>query len=77
MLLLAVSFRFLEMNPCLDSEHPVTEVTTGLDLVKLQLAIARGEQLTADLPLANGHAVAVRLYAEDLDRGFAPGAGTL
>ncbi len=68
---------FLEMNPCLEGKHPITEVTTGLDLVKLQLNIARGEPLAADLPLSNGHAVEVRLYAEDLDRGFASGTGTL
>ncbi len=70
-------FWFLEVNPCLDVEHPVTEVTTGLDLVKLQLSIAQGEPLRGELPATNGHAVEVRLYAEDPDNGFAPGPGTL
>ncbi len=70
-------FWFLEVNPCLDVEHPVTESTTGLDLVKLQLSIARGERLTGEQPAASGHAVEVRLYAEDPDNGFAPGPGTL
>ncbi len=68
---------FLEVNPCLDVEHPVTEATTGLDLVKLQLNIARGEHLTGQQPATGGHAVEVRLYAEDPDNGFAPGPGTL
>src|SRR6266487_2416060 len=70
-------FWFLEVNPCLDVEHTVTEVTTGLDLVKLQLSIAQGEPLRGELPATNGHAVEVRLYAEDPDNGFAPGPGTL
>jgi acetyl/propionyl-CoA carboxylase alpha subunit/acetyl-CoA carboxylase carboxyltransferase component len=70
-------FWFLEVNPCLDVEHPVTEATTGLDLVKLQLNIARGQHLTGEQPAVNGHAVEVRLYAEDPDNGFAPGPGTL
>jgi acetyl/propionyl-CoA carboxylase alpha subunit/acetyl-CoA carboxylase carboxyltransferase component len=71
------AFWFLELNPCLDAEHPITEMTTGLDLVKLQLNIARGKQLPEKLPFANGHAIEVRLYAEDPDHGSAPSPGTL
>jgi acetyl/propionyl-CoA carboxylase alpha subunit len=68
-------FYFLELNARIQVEHPVTELVTGVDLVRQQLAIARGEKLGTDCHLA-GHAVEVRLYAED-PRTFLPQAGTL
>jgi excisionase family DNA binding protein len=72
---------FLEMNTRLQVEHPVTEAVTGLDLIELQLAIAEGrpigiDQATVDARLAaGGHAVEVRLYAEDAEEGFLPATG--
>ncbi len=72
---------FLEMNTRLQVEHPVTELITGLDLVALQLQIAEGSPLPAALrqgpPPARGHAIEARLYAEDPDQDYRPGAGTL
>ncbi|QEM03280.1 acetyl-CoA carboxylase biotin carboxylase subunit [Mucilaginibacter rubeus] len=74
-----LNFYFLEMNTRLQVEHPVTELITGIDLVKEQIKIARGEAISfkqEDLKI-QGHAIELRVYAEDPANNFLPDIGTL
>lgn len=72
-------FYFMEMNTRLQVEHPITEMITGTDLVEWQIRVARGEKIPLkqeDIPF-RGHAFEARIYAEDPNNNFMPGAGTL
>ncbi|MGB9123767.1 MAG: biotin carboxylase N-terminal domain-containing protein, partial [Candidatus Angelobacter sp.] len=70
-------FYFIEVNTRIQVEHPVTEMVTGLDLIRLQIEIAQGGKMPGAQPEQKGHAIEARLYAEDPANGFLPSTGTL
>src|SRR5579872_3383993 len=70
-------FYFIEVNTRIQVEHPVTEMVTGLDLIRLQIEIAQGAALPPEKPKPSGHAIEARLYAEDPTNNFLPSTGTL
>lgn len=72
-----LNFYFLEMNTRIQVEHPVTEMRTGIDIVEEQIRIARGKEMgwTQEVIAANGHAIELRIYAEDPEKGFLPSPG--
>ena len=74
-----MDYYFLEMNTRLQVEHPVSELISGIDLVKEQVKVARGEKLsfTQDDLKINGHAIELRVYAEDPQNNFLPDIGKL
>ncbi len=73
------NFYFMEMNTRIQVEHPITEMITGIDLLKEQIKIASGQKLsiTQDKLTINGHSIECRINAEDTDRGFLPSPGTI
>jgi acetyl-CoA carboxylase biotin carboxylase subunit len=74
-----LNYYFLEMNTRLQVEHPITERVTGIDLVKMQILVAQGENLPLmqEQLTQSGHAIECRIYAEDPDNNFMPGAGKI